>query len=87
MTLTPKTTKAKAYVLNEVQQWEERIVQFGQRYVNIVAAALDEAQGAADWKVGQIVEVVPSSFSRGGNSLDGFGEDGGGGGEEILYVV
>ena len=85
--LTPKTTKAKTYVLNEVQQLEERIVQFDQKYVNIVAAALDEAQGVADWKVGQIVEVVPSSFSLGGNSLDGFGEDGGGGDEEVLYVV
>jgi len=63
-TISSPTSKSKEagahHVLNEVQHWEERIGQFDQRYVNIVAAALDDAQGVA-WKVGQIVEVVPNS--------------------------
>jgi len=81
-----------AYVLNEVLHWEKRIVQYDQRYVNIVAAALDEARGGVAWKVGQIVEVVPSALPGGMLGEEFKKNDGGvcgfdGGEEEILYVV
>ena len=82
------SSKPMPYVLNEIQHWENCIVQYDQSHVNVVAAALDQAitqeGGSAGWKVGQIVEVVPCSLLEGGGSssqkevvVD----------DEILYVV
>jgi len=60
------------YVLNEVSSWEKRIDRYDQRYVNIVAAALEEVTNddtEGEWLDGQILEVLP---------VDN---------EDVLYVV
>ena len=57
---------ATSHVRNEVQHWEECIGKSPQKYVSVVAAALEEdiqtnnagiMAGTASWKVGKIVEV------------------------------
>ena len=60
-----------SYVLNEVSHWEKRIDKYDQRYVNVVAAALEgeNAELDGEWLDGQILEVSP---------VDN---------EEVLYVV
>ena len=60
-----------SYVLNEVSHWEKRIDKYDQRYVNVVAAALEgeNTELNGEWMDGQILEVSP---------VDN---------EEVLYVV
>ena len=60
---------ATSHVRNEVQHWEECIANSPQKYVSVVAAALEEdiqtnnagimegAAASSSWKVGKIVEV------------------------------
>ena len=99
--LEPKKTTRNGNnnsVRNEVLHWEKRIVRYDQRYVNIVAAALDEC-AQEKWKIGRIVEaVVPaSSFPRGSGGwvdddddstpLSSSSMEDDVGDEEILYLV
>jgi len=71
--LNESTESSEAsYVLNEVSHWEKRIDRYDQRYVNIVAVALEEVTNddtEGEWMDGQILEVSP---------VDN---------EEVLYVV
>ncbi|KAL9185871.1 hypothetical protein ACHAXT_003648 [Thalassiosira profunda] len=85
-TFKPPSKSSTNRVLAEVLHWEKQIERYDQRYVAVVAAALDETQGVA-WKEGQIVEVVPSAWVGEGGARGGLREGLMGEDEEILYVV